>query len=762
MRIFIKNKMLLKNKIRKLLLKKEKQQKIDTSPNLNDKEKLINKVKIKKSALLKANFYSVIVPTLFNESLEAIGYLVSQKKNDKNVVSDISNIYLSYNQSVTFSHCSAEGGSDMNLIKEIENNGHKIVGCWHNHAQHHPSHSQDDDDHFKNLSLAVFSNNKISIDNFVDISNLDDSYGLSYSQKDDKDYLMINSENNDPIFRLLIDKINSDIVPLLKDIKITKVEKADPIKISYAYSMVTNSKNIQPYLEVSYKCKGDGKINYVKGKDVTLEVIDDGKIQFEEYKKLVDDVSKRVHHNGKLPTRKVSDYELRKIINEVGTRVNNFKMIVVKPSEKEEEVNKNLEEIIIKTPEEKLKNTDDKQKEIYKKETPTEHVKQLPAIIYNNKLNNSTEDKKTIEPQINEVVHKTLDSNLERIIDKYNNHKEVTRKQICSEYNINNYTLDKVLREAENRGYNIDRRANKIPDEDKADIINLYNNTNVKVKDLRNELNKNRREDEPEKKFSTSTLYRILHKYENNGNNVSWRRKNNKKEPPNIIKYNPIRYISNTLKDYSAKTKGFIRRAVKKYWKIGLIGALSLAIGAGSLMYATRKPNKQINYTEPTKKIEQIIEKENNIPSVVYNPSNKVNYGGEDITQHIENNKLAINNQANKREYVIQKGDTLWNIVDNETGKPGLWELLYAANESKATTQNQKNRQRKIREFGKKYNIESLKNAGISGRLKPYELKDQYKIQNKTKIQLSKTFSDDVVKLTPPLEKEFNQIFYSS
>ncbi|MBU3941835.1 MAG: hypothetical protein KKF74_02890, partial [Nanoarchaeota archaeon] len=568
--------------------------------NLFNVKAIFNKIKIKKSALLKANFYSTIVSELFDKSLEAMGYLVAPEGINEDVVNDI---YLSHNQTVTSSTCTGDPSSEMNSFKKIKSQCSKIIGWWHSHGLYHrPFHSLTDVETFEGTSYGIFPNNKISIDNFVDVSNLDGGSGLSYSQKDDKDYLMINSENNDPIYRLSIDKIDSDIVPLLKNIKVNKVEKANPIKISFAYSMVTNSENMQPYLEVSYKGKRDDKISYIKGGDVNLEVIDDGKIQFEDYKKLVDNVSKRVHHNGNLPTKKVSDYELRKIINEVETRVNNFNMTVVKPSEKENEVNKNLEEIITKTPEEKLKNTDEKQ------ETPIKDTKQLLPVKYDDKLSNSTEDKKTIEPQINESVHRIRDSNLEGIIDKYNNHKELTRKQICSEYIINNYTLDKILRGAENRGYRIDRRANKIPDEHKADIINLYNNTNVKVKDLRNELNKNRRENEPEKKFSTSTLYSILHKYENSGNNVNWRRKNNKKEPPNIIKYNPITYISNTLKDYSAKTKGFIKKTIKKYWKAGLIGALSLAIGVGSLMYATHKPNKQINYTESTKKIEHVIE----------------------------------------------------------------------------------------------------------------------------------------------------------
>jgi len=726
--------------------------------NLFNTKQIFNKIKIKKTALLKANFYSTIAPILFNKSVEAMGYLIAPEGTSEDTVSDI---YLSHNQAVTSSTCMGDPFSEMNSFKKIQSKGSKIIGWWHSHGlDYRPFHSLTDVETFKGISYGILPNNKVSIDNFVDISNLDDSAGLSYSQKNDKNYLMINSENNDPIFRLSIGKINSDIVPLLKDIKINKVEKADPIKISYAYSMVTNSKNMQPYLEVSYKGKRDDKINYIKGKDVSLEVIDDEKLQFEDYKKLVDDVSKRVHHNGKLPTRKVSDYELKTIINQVETRVNNFKMTVVKPSEKKEEVNKNLEEIITKTPEEKLKGTDKKQESIYKKETQTEHIKQLPAIIYDNKSNNSAEEKKTIEPQISEVVHRTPHNNLEGIIDKYNNHKELTRKQICSEYNINNYTLDKILREAENKGYNIERRANKIPDEYKADIINLYNNTNVKVKDLRNELNKNRQEGESEKKFSTSTLYRILHKYENSGNNVNWRSKNNKKELPNIIKYNPLTYISSTLRDYSAKTKGFIKKTIKKYWKIALIGALSLAIGAGSLMYANHKRINSIRDAQPNKKIEQIIENENTTPLVVYNPSNKVNYAGEGITQHTD--KTAVNNQANKREYVIQKGDTLWEIMDKETGNPGLWELVYAANESKATTQNQKNRQQKIREFGEKYNIKSLKNAGTKGSLKPYGLKDQYKIRDKTKIQLSKTLSGDISKLNPQLQKEFNNIFYKS
>jgi len=464
----------IKNKIRKLLLRKEEHFNLNSTLN-SDNNNLIKKLKIKKTALLKANFYSTIAPILFNESVEAMGYLVAPEGINEDAVNDI---YLSHNQSVTSSKCIGDPSSEMNEFKKIQRRESKIIGWWqskiigwwHSHGlDHRPFHSPDDRENFKGVSYSVFPNNKVTIENFVDICNLDDGYNLNYSKKDGKDYLLINQNNNNsPSFRLSIDKINSEIIPLLKDVKIAKVEKADPIKISYAYSMVTNSKNIQPYLEVSYKGKGDEKINYVKGKDVALEVIDDGNVQFEDYKKLVDHVSKRVHHNGKLPTRKVSDYELRKIISGVETRVNDFNMTVVNPSEKENEVNKKLEEIITKTPKEKLKNSDEKQNDVYKKNTPVEHVKQLPTVVYNNNLNNSTtdkKDKKTIEPQINEPVHRIRDINLEEIVGKYNNHKELTRKQICNEHNINNYTLDKILRKAENDGYNIERRANKISDQ---------------------------------------------------------------------------------------------------------------------------------------------------------------------------------------------------------------------------------------------------------------------------------------------------------
>jgi hypothetical protein len=752
------------DKIRKLLFKKKENFKIDNNVNSVDNQ-LIKKLKIKKSALLKSNFYSTIAPILFDKSVEVMGYLIAPKGDSEDVINDV---YLSHNQTVTSSTCTADPVCEMDAFKKIQKKGFKIIGWWHSHGlKHVPTHSTEDDKNFKGFSYSVFPNNKVTIDNFVGVNNLNKSYNLNCFKENNQDYLLIkpNDDDDDFSFRLSIDKINSNIIPLLKDIKISKIEKSNPMKIAFAYSMVTNSRNMQPYLEVSYKSKHDKEINYVKDKEVTLEVIEDEKPQFEDYKRLVDDVSKRVYNMGKLPTKKIPDNELRTIVNYVEKKVNNFDMALIKPYEKEEEVNKNLEEIIIKDSEKKLKEKKKEQKKIYKKETPVENVKQLPAKLYNNHQENLNEEIPNSGVQTNETQNRTnirKNSNLEEILDKYNNHRELTRKDICNQHNIKNYTLDKILRNAEDNGYTVNRRANKILDEDKNKIINIYNNTDIKVKNIKDELNRNKQENEPEKDFSISSIYRILHKYENNGHKIKWRTKKNSQE---TFWSNPFDYIGRKIKDCSNGTKNFIKRTTKKYWKSGLVGILSLAIGVGSWMYSNNKPNKKIYDITPNKKIEQVIE-EQDIPKInFYQGNNQSTIDQEEISSYpsyAEENKSIKGNQNKNKSYVIQEEGNLWEIMEKETGNPALWEIVYASNERPAIIQNQKVRQQKIRDFGKKYNVKSLKNAGTDGSLKPYELRDQYKINNGTEIELNEAFSDDVANITPEMQKEFNQIFYKS
>ena len=75
------------------------------------------------------------------------------------------------------------------------------MGWWHSHGLDYGTfHSPDDRETFKVVSYGVFPNNKITIDNFVDMDNLDEGYNLNYSKKDG--IFVINTSN------LLQDVIN--------------------------------------------------------------------------------------------------------------------------------------------------------------------------------------------------------------------------------------------------------------------------------------------------------------------------------------------------------------------------------------------------------------------------------------------------------------------------------------------------------------------------------------------------------------------------
>ncbi len=272
----------------------------------------------------------------------------------------------------------------------------------------------------------------------------------------------------------------------------------------------------------------------------------------------------------------------------------------------------------------------------------------------------------------------------------------------------NNKTLDKIVKEEQTQE---NYHSKRLSDYDRTQIFDLYNSRkDIRVKDIAKEFNKNREKNGSKtKNFCVSTLYNILNKYEKQGKTVRWRRK--KKKQNTAIKPN---YYKNVFGNYLAKTGNFFKKNIKKIVSYGLVGVLSFMIGFGASNYTPKLP-KDYPITPP-----------------------------------------------NKVEYVIEKGDSLWNLMDKETGRPDLWEIVYAANERPATTKIQKDRQHNLREIGYKYDIECLKDVGQKGSLKPYEFKDQYKIRDNTKININKGILKDIVKLSPVVESEFNKVFYKS
>ncbi len=359
---------------------------------------------------------------------------------------------------------------------------------------------------------------------------------------------------------------------------------------------------------------------------------------------------------------------------------------------------------------------------------------------------------------VGKIIENNNKQDLEYKLKKGEDSSANTNKRNAEE---NNKTLDKIVKEEQTKE---NYQSKRLSDYDRARIFDLYNSRkDIKVKDICRKFNENREKNGSKtKNFCVSTLYNILNKYEMQGRTVRWRRKKknkkqnyvqlelfgknetygkNKKQTIGKIVEGSLGAIKNpekkeseniadkpncykrTFRNYLTRTGNFFKKNIKKIVSYGLVGVLSFMIGFGASNYVHRKSN--INYVPTTSRIE-----------------------------YIKENKDS--------EFIIEKGDSLWSLMDKETRRPDLWEIVYAANERPATTKIQKDRQYNLRKIGYKYDVECLKNVGQNGSLKPYEFKDQYKIRDNTKVNLSSEIMNDTSKLSPTVELEFNKVFYNS
>ena len=325
------------------------------------------------------------------------------------------------------------------------------------------------------------------------------------------------------------------------------------------------------------------------------------------------------------------------------------------------------------------------------------------------------------------------------------------------------------------------RYGRKLGYQDREKIVDLYNNNrNVRVRNISSELNKGRDENKI-KNFSTSTLYRVLKEYQSNGKSIKWRknkRKILKHKKDNISKKNylikkrnnwyerPKKYLSSIVNSSYEKTKTFFKRNIKSILNYALVGIFSFSIGYEVAKNLDSSINEQaMPNNRPENSIEEKIKGETQNYTSGSEVSNYILLPDE-LELSLEFDKritYSLQNQSQNyqtKDFFLKKGDSLWNIMNNKTNRPELWEFAYASNESIGKTKNEILKQKKMREFGIKYNLISLKNVG-KGQLEPYKIGSQYKISNGTKILFDDNFNEDIKKITPQIESEFNRIFYS-
>jgi len=259
----------------------------------NSKEKtdeLFSELKITDYAYKKIKAYASLACIIANASIECGGYLVTPKEDHDYIVKDA---YLSKDQKVTGVEYVVDSEPDMDFLKEIKNDGYKMVGWWHSHGSMNPFHSGTDDDTFKSIYYNIFPYNKKELNREI-IPLSGDSFKIEYqNDKTGNNYILFKSNNflEDIIEMRVGNNFNLNDVEV-KGIKIKKFKG-----ISFAYSLVVNRfYSATPYAEVAIKHPKTKEIKINKGVEVK-EIISNP--IFLDYEKILNEIKTRIIYQGK-------------------------------------------------------------------------------------------------------------------------------------------------------------------------------------------------------------------------------------------------------------------------------------------------------------------------------------------------------------------------------------------------------------------------------------------------------------------------------
>jgi len=259
----------------------------------NSKEKtdeLFSELRITDYAYKKIKAYASLACIIANASIECGGYLVTLKEDHDCIVKDA---YLSKDQKVTGIEYVVDSEPDMDFLKEIKNDGYKVLGWWHSHGGMNPFHSGIDDDTFKSIYYNIFPYNKKELNREI-IPLSGDSFKIEYqNDKTGNNYILFKSNNflEDIIEMRVGDNFNLNDIEV-KGIKIKKFKG-----ISFAYSLVVNRfYSAAPYAEVAIKHPKTREIKINKWAEVN-EIISNP-IPL-DYEKILNEIKTRIIYKGK-------------------------------------------------------------------------------------------------------------------------------------------------------------------------------------------------------------------------------------------------------------------------------------------------------------------------------------------------------------------------------------------------------------------------------------------------------------------------------
>jgi len=252
-------------------------------------DELFSELMITDYAYKKIKAYASLACIIAHESIECGGYLVTPKEDYDCIVKDA---YLSKNQKVTGVEYIVDSEPDMDFLKEIKNDGYKVLGWWHSHGSMNTFHSGTDDNTFKSIYYNIFPYNKKELDREI-ISLSGNSFKIEY-QTDKTGDNCINFKSNNFLEDIIEMRVGNNFN--LNDIEIKGIKIKKFKGISFAYSLVVNRfYSAAPYAEVAIKHPKTIEIKINKGIKVN-EIISN--LSSLDYKKILEEIKTRVIYKG--------------------------------------------------------------------------------------------------------------------------------------------------------------------------------------------------------------------------------------------------------------------------------------------------------------------------------------------------------------------------------------------------------------------------------------------------------------------------------
>ncbi len=220
-----------------------------------ENDHFFKKINISENAYKKIGLYTMLPYQKTGMDLECYGLLLSKK--DSNLIQEV----IIPRQEVASASSKANGHAMLDIAKEIPSD-YRAIGFWHSHADFDPSHSTFDDKHMYMMLCQIGSNNLFNIDK-------EEVVGITYN-----DYTIerISDNNTRLTLKNLSLEIILDNIEIKPDFKVSSIVKYKKNTFTYAYSIVTNLINSEPYLEIGMRELLDGYFS----KEVKKVTSDDG------------------------------------------------------------------------------------------------------------------------------------------------------------------------------------------------------------------------------------------------------------------------------------------------------------------------------------------------------------------------------------------------------------------------------------------------------------------------------------------------------